>query len=68
MRTTDAAIEKLAAWYSAIGAPVSLTQAEIPQQSIESVADNAMAFAKSMAMEQAMTRDDMVKVLHLAAA
>jgi hypothetical protein len=32
------------------------------------LADNAMAFARSMGMEDAMTRDDMVKVLHLAAA
>lgn len=61
-------IAKLTEWFSAIGAPVSLAQAEIPEQSIDTLADNAMAFARSMGMEGAMTRDDMLKVLHLAAA
>ena len=68
VRDADSAIEKLTAWFSTIGAPVTPGEAEIPEQSIETLVDNAMEFAKSMGMEDAMTRDDMVKVLHLAAA
>ena len=63
----DSGIEKLTEWFSTIGAPVSLAQAEIPQQSIDTLVDNAMEFAKSMGMEEAMTRDDMTEVLQLAA-
>ena len=37
------------------------------RQSINILADNAMAFARSMGMEEAMTRNDMVKIFHLAA-
>lgn len=63
----DETIERLIAWFGAIGAPTSLGQAEIPRDSIDALADNAVAFAKSMGMEHAMTRDDKVAILELAA-
>ena len=62
-----AGIARLAAWFSAIGAPVTLAEAGIPGDSVGALADNAYGFAQALGVDQAYPRDSILEILNLAA-
>lgn len=58
-------IEKLTGWFSAIGSPVTLAEAGIPESGIDALADNAFGIARIWGMDQRYSRDSIVEILKL---
>lgn len=48
----ETGIDKLKAWFSAIGSPVTLAETGIPKDAIDALADNAHGFAQSLGIDQ----------------
>lgn len=65
VKGSDAGIEKLTQWFRAIGSPVTLAEAEIPESGIDALADNAYGMAQTWGMDELYTRDDIIEVLKL---
>lgn len=65
VKDADAGIEKLTSWFRAIGAPVNLAEAGIPEDGIEALADNAFEMAQNWGMDQLYPRESIVEILKL---
>jgi NADP-dependent alcohol dehydrogenase len=65
LNDADAGIEKLKAWFSQIGAPVTLSEAGIPEDGIEDLAENACGLAQAWGMTELYSREDIVEILNL---
>lgn len=61
----DAGIDELTAWFSAIGSPVTLAEANIPESGIDALADNAYDIARNWGMDQNYSRDSVLEILKL---
>lgn len=59
-------IEKLENWFSKIGAPVTLAEANIPREGIEALAENAYETAKVWGMDSIYSKDIIVEILEKA--
>ncbi|HAJ28498.1 MAG TPA: NADH-dependent alcohol dehydrogenase [Syntrophus sp. (in: bacteria)] len=59
-----AGIERLKKWFSLIGSPVSLREAEIPGQDIERIAENAFALAQVWGLK-AYSKEAITEILEL---
>lgn len=64
--SADEGISKLEAWFSKIGAPVTLAQANIPQESINELATNASEMAVVWGMDSLYTKDTIIEILNKA--
>ena len=53
-------------WFKAIGAPVSLSEVNIPQSDIPKIVANAFEMAKMSGLDSLYTEDEMTKILQLA--
>ncbi len=62
----DAGIDKLTAWFSAIGAPVTLAQAGLAADTVDPIAENAFGIAKLWGMDQLYPRQRIAEILRLA--
>ena len=58
-------IEKFKAWLKKVGAPVSLKDADIPEEDIEKIADNASMKAPLGKLKK-LYREDILEILRLA--
>lgn len=58
-------IQKLASWFSQIGAPITLQEAQIPVDAIDALADNAFGLAKAWGLDALYSREDIVDILKL---
>ena len=61
-----AGIDRLKKWFSVIGSPVSLGEAQIPAGDIEKIAENATALAQVWGLK-AYTKEVIIKILELCA-
>lgn len=59
-------IEKLENWFSKIGAPVTLAEANIPREGIEELAENAYGTAKVWGMDSIYSKDIIAEILERA--
>ncbi len=64
--SADEGINKLEAWFSKIGAPVTLAQANIPQESINDLASNASEMAVVWGMDSLYNKDTIIEILNKA--
>ncbi len=64
--SADEGISKLEAWFSKIGAPVTLAQANIPKESINELATNASEMAVVWGMDSLYTKDTIIEILNKA--
>jgi len=62
-QSADAGIEKLEAWFAKIGAPVTLSDANIPRDGIEALAANAYETAKVWGMDKIYSTDVIAEIL-----
>jgi len=62
----DAGIERLEAWFSKIGSPVRLQEANIPREGIEALAQNASELAKLWGMGDLYSKETIVEILEKA--
>jgi len=62
----DAGIEALESWFAKIGSPITLKEAGIPQDAIESLAENAAEMATFWGMSEIYTKDVIVEILEKA--
>jgi len=65
-QSVDAGIEKLEAWFAKIGAPVTLSDANIPRDGIEALAENAYETAKVWGMDKVYSTDVIAEILEKA--
>lgn len=66
VNSADEGIHKLEAWFSKIGAPITLAQASIPQESINELATNASEMAVVWGMDSLYTKDTIIEILNKA--
>jgi len=66
VNSADEGINELEAWFSKIGAPVTLAQANIPQESIDELATNASEMAVMWGMDSLYNKDIIIEILNKA--
>ena len=66
VNSADEGINNLEAWFSKIGAPVTLAQANIPQESINDLATNASEMAVMWGMDSLYNKDIIIEILNKA--
>jgi len=59
-------IEKLESWFRKIGAPVTLSDANIPREGIDALAENAYETSKVWAMDKLYSKEIIVEILEKA--
>ncbi|MGB6328208.1 MAG: iron-containing alcohol dehydrogenase [Halarcobacter sp.] len=59
-------IEKLEQWFNKIGAPITLSDANIPREGIESLAENAYETSKVWGMDKIYSKEIIVEILEKA--
>ena len=64
--SADEGISKIEEWFSKIGAPVTLAQANIPKESINELATNASEMAVVWGMDSLYTKDTIIEILNKA--
>ena len=62
----DAGIDRLEAWFSKIGAPVTLEEAGIARDAIADIADNAYGFMTLWGLQELYPKELIVEILELA--
>jgi alcohol dehydrogenase YqhD (iron-dependent ADH family) len=62
-QSADAGIEKLEAWFAKIGAPVTLSDANIPRDGIDALAANAYETSKVWGMDKEYSKDVIAEIL-----
>jgi alcohol dehydrogenase YqhD (iron-dependent ADH family) len=62
----DKGIEKLESWFSKIGAPVTLSELNIPREGIEALAINANATAKVWGFDKLYPKESIIEILEKA--
>jgi len=65
-QSADSGIEKLEAWFAKIGAPVTLSDANIPRDGIEALATNAYETSKVWGMDKLYSADIITEILEKA--
>jgi len=66
LESADAGIEKLEAWFAKIGAPVTLSDANIPREGIEALAENAYETSKLLGMDGKYSKNIIAEILEKA--
>ena len=64
--SADAGINALESWFAKIGSPITLTQAGIPKESINKLAQNASKMGELWGMNDIYNEDTIVKILEKA--
>ena len=64
--SADAGINALESWFAKIGSPITLTQAGIPKESINKLAQNASKMGELWGMSDIYNEDTIVKILEKA--
>lgn len=59
-------IEKLENWFAKIGAPITLSEVNIPRDGIDSLAENAYETSKIWGIDEQYSKDTIVKILEKA--
>lgn len=63
LHSADAGIDALESWFEKIGSPVTLKQADIPEDGIDEIAENATQTAKLWGLDGIYNKETIVEIL-----